>query len=194
MFFTVHIEELYCFHYTSSMDDIAKSAGWDMFDLRDEYKRMRVPNEQWVLCTANKDYDVCIFTVKYRFFFILNLFKYTFANLSFVIHIPEISMCQLLQHRQCFWEVLVFGHEGDYQFWHIFITIKRQSLDVLNRWVVSVLGIFLVLKKLYVSSQPWQNYILFRCLEDEQMLDCIRRTNPNCGMMYVVDTRPRVIF
>lgn len=43
------------------MDDIAKSAGWDMFDLRDEYKRMRVPNEHWVLCTANKDYDVCFY-------------------------------------------------------------------------------------------------------------------------------------
>lgn len=29
-------------------------------------------------------------------------------------------------------------------------------------------------------------------MEDEQMLDMIRRANPNCGYMYVVDTRPRV--
>lgn len=29
-------------------------------------------------------------------------------------------------------------------------------------------------------------------MEDEQMLDLIRRANPNCGYMYVVDTRPRV--
>lgn len=29
-------------------------------------------------------------------------------------------------------------------------------------------------------------------MEDEQMLEAIRRTNPNPGYMYVVDTRPRI--
>ncbi|CAH2268491.1 jg16919 [Pararge aegeria aegeria] len=29
-------------------------------------------------------------------------------------------------------------------------------------------------------------------MEDEQMLDLIRRANPNCGYMYVVDTRPKI--
>lgn len=40
-------------------------------------------------------------------------------------------------------------------------------------------------------SQPLSGFSA-RCLEDEQMLEAIRRTNSNCGFMYVVDTRPRV--
>lgn len=40
-------------------------------------------------------------------------------------------------------------------------------------------------------SQPLSGFSA-RCLEDEQMLEAIRRTNPNPGYMYVVDTRPRI--
>ncbi|XP_039441156.1 myotubularin-related protein 8 isoform X2 [Culex pipiens pallens] len=40
-------------------------------------------------------------------------------------------------------------------------------------------------------SQPLSGFSA-RCLEDEQMLEAIRRTNSNCGFMYVVDTRPRI--
>ncbi|XP_065077217.1 myotubularin-related protein 8 isoform X2 [Ochlerotatus camptorhynchus] len=40
-------------------------------------------------------------------------------------------------------------------------------------------------------SQPLSGFSA-RCLEDEQMLEAIRKTNPNCGFMYVVDTRPRI--
>lgn len=40
-------------------------------------------------------------------------------------------------------------------------------------------------------SQPLSGFSA-RCLEDEQMLEAIRRTNPNSNYMYVVDTRPRV--
>ncbi|KAJ9580043.1 hypothetical protein L9F63_004336, partial [Diploptera punctata] len=53
----VHIEDLYCFHYTSSTEDIPKPAGWNFFDLQSEYQRMRVPNDQWSLTLLNKDYE-----------------------------------------------------------------------------------------------------------------------------------------
>lgn len=40
-------------------------------------------------------------------------------------------------------------------------------------------------------SQPLSGFSA-RCLEDEQMLEAIRNTNPSSKFMYVVDTRPRV--
>ncbi|KAI8128627.1 Myotubularin-related protein 8 [Lucilia cuprina] len=40
-------------------------------------------------------------------------------------------------------------------------------------------------------SQPLSGFSA-RCLEDEQMLEAIRKTNPNTDYMYVVDTRPRI--
>lgn len=42
-------------------------------------------------------------------------------------------------------------------------------------------------------SQPLSGFSA-RCMEDEQLLETIRKTNPNAGVMYVVDTRPRVRF
>jgi myotubularin-related protein 6/7/8 len=40
-------------------------------------------------------------------------------------------------------------------------------------------------------SQPLSGFSA-RCMEDEKMLDAIRKTNPGPDFMYVVDTRPRV--
>ncbi|XP_017868151.1 PREDICTED: myotubularin-related protein 6 isoform X3 [Drosophila arizonae] len=40
-------------------------------------------------------------------------------------------------------------------------------------------------------SQPLSGFSA-RCLEDEQMLEAIRKTNPNNDYMFVVDTRPRI--
>ncbi len=54
----VHIEDLYCFHYTSSLDDIPRSTGWNAYDTETEYQRMGVPNAQWTLTNLNKDYQV----------------------------------------------------------------------------------------------------------------------------------------
>ena len=61
----VHIDELYCFYYKSTPDDLPKSAGWNFFDIQTEYQRMNVPNDQWVLCTANKDYEVRTFLTNF---------------------------------------------------------------------------------------------------------------------------------
>lgn len=41
------------------------------------------------------------------------------------------------------------------------------------------------------SSQPLSGFSA-RCLEDEQMLEAIMKSNPNSQFMYVVDTRPKV--
>ncbi|XP_063699904.1 myotubularin-related protein 6 isoform X2 [Culicoides brevitarsis] len=40
-------------------------------------------------------------------------------------------------------------------------------------------------------SQPLSGFSA-RCLEDEQLLEAVRKTNPNSNYMYVVDTRPRI--
>ena len=40
-------------------------------------------------------------------------------------------------------------------------------------------------------SQPLSGFSA-RCMEDEQMLQEVRKTNPNSSILYVVDTRPRV--
>lgn len=41
------------------------------------------------------------------------------------------------------------------------------------------------------SSQPLSGFSA-RCLEDEQMLQAIRKANPGSDFIYVVDTRPKV--
>ncbi|XP_077983643.1 phosphatidylinositol-3,5-bisphosphate 3-phosphatase MTMR6-like [Glandiceps talaboti] len=40
-------------------------------------------------------------------------------------------------------------------------------------------------------SQPLAGFSA-RCLEDEQLLQCIINANPNCNFLYVVDTRPKI--
>lgn len=53
-----NVEDLYCFNYTSSAEEIPKPAGWNFFDLQSEYQRMGVPNDQWSLTTLNENYEV----------------------------------------------------------------------------------------------------------------------------------------
>ncbi|XP_019877155.1 myotubularin-related protein 8 [Aethina tumida] len=55
-----NVQDLYCFNYKPPADEIQnKSTGWNFFDLSHEYQRMGVPNDQWVLSTLNKDYELC---------------------------------------------------------------------------------------------------------------------------------------
>lgn len=39
-------------------ENIPQSAGWKYYDLRSEYQRMQVPNDEWCLTELNKDYEV----------------------------------------------------------------------------------------------------------------------------------------
>lgn len=55
----MHLQNLYCFQYTSSNEEIAKSAGWNYYTLEAEYKRQKVPNEEWSLCNLNRNYELC---------------------------------------------------------------------------------------------------------------------------------------
>lgn len=54
----VQLEDLYCFNYTASSEDVPKHVGWDFFNFQSEYQRIRVPNESWSLTLLNKDYEV----------------------------------------------------------------------------------------------------------------------------------------
>lgn len=143
----VHIKDLYCFHYKSSSEDYSKSSGWDFFKLETEYKRMRVPNDQWTKCILNESYDLCD----------------TYPN---QIYVPsEASTAMLLGSSR-------FRSKG-----------RLPALTYLHSNKASICR----------CSQPLSGFSA-RCLEDEQMLGAIRKTNPNVGYMYVVDTRPRVSF
>ena len=55
--FAAELSELYAFQY-SAPDITDRDSGWDLFDYQSEFLRMGVPNENWVLSTINKDYEV----------------------------------------------------------------------------------------------------------------------------------------
>lgn len=59
LFQPISIDKLYCFNYSPGKEDYEKSTGWDFFKLENEFKRMRVPNDRWTLCSQNQNYDLC---------------------------------------------------------------------------------------------------------------------------------------
>ena len=143
----VHIRNLYCFHYTSSNEDLVKTAGWDYFKMNNELKRMRVPNDRWTLCNLNQNYELCD----------------TYPR---QLYVPaEATTAMLLGSSR-------FRSKG-----------RLPVLTYLHSNKASICR----------CSQPLSGFSA-RCLEDEQMLEAIRNTNPNVDYMYVVDTRPRVSF
>ncbi|XP_021924452.1 myotubularin-related protein 8 isoform X6 [Zootermopsis nevadensis] len=141
----VHIEDLYCFHYTSSSEDIPKPAGWNYFDLQSEYQRMRVPSDQWTLTLLNKDYELCDTYPRY-------------------LYVPSSASTTVLLGSSR------FRSKG-----------RLPVLSYLHRNKAAICR----------CSQPLSGFSA-RCMEDEQMLNCVLRTNPNNSFMYVVDTRPRI--
>ncbi|XP_058458344.1 myotubularin-related protein 8 isoform X2 [Malaya genurostris] len=141
----VNIKNLYCFQYTSTAKELPKTTGWEYFKLENEYKRMRVPNDQWNLCTLNQNYELCD----------------TYPQLLYVP--SEASTAMLLGSSR-------FRSKG-----------RLPALTYLHSNKASICR----------CSQPLSGFSA-RCLEDEQMLEAVRKTNPNCGFMYVVDTRPRI--
>ncbi|XP_067631302.1 myotubularin-related protein 6 isoform X2 [Eurosta solidaginis] len=141
----VSINKLYCFNYQPAKDDFPKSSGWDFFKLENEFKRMRVPNEIWTLCTLNLNYELCD----------------TYPR---QIYVPqEANTAMLIGSSR-------FRSKG-----------RLPVLTYLHSNKASICR----------CSQPLSGFSA-RCLEDEQMLEAIRKTNPNTDYMYVVDTRPRI--
>lgn len=143
----VNIQSLYCFHFTSSScgDGQPKTVGWDYFKLETEFKRQKVPNNEWQLSNMNSDYTMCD----------------TYPNLMFV---PAAADKTILVGSSRF--------------------RSKGRLPVLT---------YLHPNKSSICrcSQPLSGFSA-RCIEDEQMLQEIRKTNPNSSILYVVDTRPRV--
>ncbi|XP_003477295.2 myotubularin-related protein 6 isoform X2 [Cavia porcellus] len=52
-------EDLYAFSYNPKQNDSERLQGWQLIDLAEEYKRMGVPNSNWQLSDANRDYKIC---------------------------------------------------------------------------------------------------------------------------------------
>ena len=53
-------EDLYAFSYNPKQNDAERLRGWELIDLTEEYKRMGVPNSNWQLSDANREYKVPI--------------------------------------------------------------------------------------------------------------------------------------
>ena len=51
-------EDLYAFSYNPQQNESERQRGWQLLDLAEEYKRMGLPNSNWQLSDANRDYKV----------------------------------------------------------------------------------------------------------------------------------------
>ncbi|KAG8233295.1 hypothetical protein J437_LFUL012230 [Ladona fulva] len=141
----VHIQDLYCFHYSASTDDVPKGAGWNFFDYQTEFQRMSVPNEAWSLTLLNKEYELCDTYPRY-------------------LYVPSSASTTVLLGSSR------FRSKG-----------RLPALTYLHSNKAAICR----------CSQPLSGFSA-RCLEDEQMLNCVLQTNPNSKFMYVVDTRPKI--
>ncbi|XP_027691048.1 myotubularin-related protein 6 [Vombatus ursinus] len=52
-------EDLYAFSYNPKQNESERVQGWQLVDLAKEYRRMGVPNLNWQLSDANRDYKIC---------------------------------------------------------------------------------------------------------------------------------------
>ncbi|XP_042315158.1 myotubularin-related protein 6 [Sceloporus undulatus] len=52
-------DELYAFSYNPKQKETQRIQGWQFIDLTAEYNRMGVPNSDWQLSDANRDYKIC---------------------------------------------------------------------------------------------------------------------------------------
>ncbi|XP_071515135.1 phosphatidylinositol-3,5-bisphosphate 3-phosphatase MTMR6 isoform X2 [Panulirus ornatus] len=141
----VHLDDLYCFHYTASNDDLDKRSGWDLYTPAAEYHRMGVPCEAWAPTTLNHNYEICD----------------TYPQ---ELYVPASAPTKVILSSSKFrskgrFPVLSYLH-------------KNQAA-------------------LCRSSQPLSGFSA-RCEEDEELLDCILRSNANSSHMFVVDTRPKI--
>ncbi|XP_072426190.1 myotubularin-related protein 7b isoform X1 [Chiloscyllium punctatum] len=142
----VKYEELYCFSFNPKQEGNERERGWNLTDLKAEYKRMGVPNNLWQVSHANRDYGVCD----------------TYPTELYVpksVSTPVIVGSSKFRSRGRFPVLCYFCQDNN-------AAICR-------------------------SSQPLSGFSA-RCLEDEQMLQAIRKSNPGRDFLYVVDTRPKL--
>lgn len=60
LYLLANYEELYAFSYNPKQNESEQVKGWQLIDLAEEYKRMGVPNANWQLSDANRDYKVSV--------------------------------------------------------------------------------------------------------------------------------------
>lgn len=53
------LEDLHAFSFNPQSEQVTQSAGWALFDIKSEYARMGLPNNEWCCSHINKDYKVC---------------------------------------------------------------------------------------------------------------------------------------
>ncbi|ELW47595.1 Myotubularin-related protein 6 [Tupaia chinensis] len=51
-------EDLYAFSYNPKQNEAERLQGWQLINLAEEYKRMGVPNSNWQLSDANREYKI----------------------------------------------------------------------------------------------------------------------------------------
>uniref|UniRef100_A0A131XZU7 phosphatidylinositol-3,5-bisphosphate 3-phosphatase n=1 Tax=Ixodes ricinus TaxID=34613 RepID=A0A131XZU7_IXORI len=141
----LHINDLYCFHYTASNEDLTRSSGWTKFDFQSEFLRMGVPNNYWAATKINQDYEICDTYPRY-------------------LYVPSVASKTVLVGSS------QFRSKG-----------RLPVLSYLNKNMAAICR----------CSQPLSGFSA-RCVEDEQLLNCILKSNPTSKFMYVVDTRPRI--
>ncbi|XP_028336958.1 phosphatidylinositol-3-phosphate phosphatase MTMR7 isoform X2 [Physeter macrocephalus] len=117
-----------------------------LIDLREEYKRMGLPNNYWQLSDVNRDYRVC-------------------DSYPTELYVPKTATAHIIVGSSKFrsrrrFPALSYYHKDNH------VSICR-------------------------SSQPLSGFSA-RCLEDEQMLQAIRKASPGSDFIYVVDTRPKL--
>lgn len=65
--------DLYAFHYRSPLppadqnNPFAEAEGWDMYDLRSQMTRMKVPATEWRITDINADFSVCFLCILARY-------------------------------------------------------------------------------------------------------------------------------
>ncbi|KAL3174186.1 hypothetical protein MRX96_041345 [Rhipicephalus microplus] len=141
----LHINDLYCFHYTASNEDLTKAMGWSKFDFQAEYVRMGVPNTYWSATNINQEYEICDTYPRH-------------------LYVPSVASTAILVGSS------QFRSKG-----------RLPVLSYLNKNMAAICR----------CSQPLSGFSA-RCVEDEQLLNCILKSNPSSKFMYVVDTRPRI--
>ncbi|XP_047740293.1 myotubularin-related protein 6 isoform X2 [Hyalella azteca] len=144
------LDDLFCFHYMNSTSSACSSdsnnvAGWDLYNVTEEYARMRVPSEAWVLTTQNNNHQICDTYPK-------ELYVPASATKNVIIGSSK------------------FRSKGRFPV----LTYLHTNQAALCR-----------------CSQPLSGFSA-RCLEDEQMLEAIRKANKAAIHMTVVDTRPKI--
>uniref|UniRef100_A0A8I4A2H0 Phosphatidylinositol-3-phosphate phosphatase n=1 Tax=Callithrix jacchus TaxID=9483 RepID=A0A8I4A2H0_CALJA len=128
------------------LDKEEREQGWVLINLSEEYKRMGLPNNYWLLSDVNRQYRVC-------------------DSYPTELYVPKSATAHIIVGSSKF--------------------RSRQRFPVLSYYYKDNHA------SICRSSQPLSGFSA-RCLEDEQMLQAIRKANPGSDFVYVVDTRPKL--